>query len=225
MLSRISFSQSERWCEDKEGNLRIYNSILTERRVMRKLLIFICSITFVLGISGIAIGYPLYSNNFSYEYIHEDVTADLDGGEIIAGQDPYIRVNQNQTLTLTLSGVQTIDYIGFDLDTFGTWDTSKGDLYDQVVFTAEDQGGLVYGNAYTYADYVSIILSDAPNIDGTLVELIWLVDSTWSDEYIGLDDINVGGTAAAPVPEPATIMLLGAGLVGLAGASRKKLRK
>ena len=34
-----------------------------------------------------------------------------------------------------------------------------------------------------------------------------------------------GGLEASPVPEPATLILLGAGLVGLAGVGRKKLFK
>ncbi len=47
----------------------------------------------------------------------------------------------------------------------------------------------------------------------------------------GTDDANIygvnisGKVAPAPVPEPATIMLMGAGLIGIGGAARKKVFK
>jgi len=36
------------------------------------------------------------------------------------------------------------------------------------------------------------------------------------------DDVTGGGDTASAVPEPATILLLGSGLLGLAGVGRKK---
>ncbi len=40
-----------------------------------------------------------------------------------------------------------------------------------------------------------------------------------------VDGDTLGGDGASPVPEPATLVLLGSGLVGLAGLGRKKFKK
>jgi len=60
------------------------------------------------------------------------------------------------------------------------------------------------------------------NIDGIIGISI---DSWYGDFYIASSTLIAEGIDNAPVPEPATMLLLGVGLVGLAGAGRKKLFK
>ena len=68
-------------------------------------------------------------------------------------------------------------------------------------------------------------VSDIENQNPNAIVQFGLIESAGitqdlTETWIGVDNVNV-----APVPEPATILLFGAGLIGIAGFARKKVQK
>jgi hypothetical protein len=105
-------------------------------------------------------------------------------------------------------------------DDGGRWDLGEAAFIDQPGITGDGY----YNFSYTSQNF-GWTLSGLIQLN-TLGILNVSVTSVFGDFYLDSSTLTASGDAAssAPVPEPATLLLLGSGLLGLAGFGRKKNR-
>lgn len=101
------------------------------------------------------------------------------------------------------------------------------DNYEVEALVLMDSEADSFGTKVSYHGSIDLSAIDFINVDPNATILFDLVElrgfcSDYTNTKVFLDNVNV---AAAPVPEPATILLFGSGLIGIAGVSRKKILK
>ena len=126
-----------------------------------------------------------------------------------------------------------IDTSDFTIQNPAGWSTSISDGSNGYKFAISNAG--IYANSANAPIEIlfnyNLLSTDRYNqISGVDSNGVWAwdEDQAWAVTYIiantGTFDISAGSTAI-PTPEPATMLLLGCGFLGLAGFGRRKLSK
>lgn len=210
---------------------------------MKKFLMFLCTLTLFLGLVGSASAIPFSDHIddwYGADYVYLD--EDLDGSNVVfdwvtgissvAAPYNYVHnINSQVDLNagdLVTDAILTIGFTGADIaefcldSSFSVWGYYLWDNSENVQYKLDGSSWVQLGEVDNGEAISGLVLDVAMlNDDGNLkVEIDVFNNGRTGD--IGIDYSYLDGNfTVAPVPEPATILLMGLGLFGLVGVRRR----